>query len=335
MKNFESDFKKYEAKFQTLGNVVSDFENNALMSLRIALISFFNTELGYSNRTFYKIIDEDHFEEINLSFAENYFASIIHFQHYFELTAKEILRRKNECLILDFKNNEFDLSELSNGFLKTSNENIWGGKTISFIDSCKRLQDCFKKNIIENNNVKEMDQYIKIFIFLNKIRNSLWHRGAILMNENDYDHFLVTYLIPTALDFIEFFYGEKYLKIWHYGLLNSDIDILEELNRLSIEGYTKEKTYILKCLGRAAYNARLSFTEKPSKHMPIIFKPEWDYSSWTKTCPVCGQDALRFYNFNPDDFLECFICKFQVDYHIFMNNQYFDKLNYLYQQTNS
>lgn len=277
-----------------------DMDSIALLSLKIALKSYFST---YETMAYYgRYLDENELEKENysLGYVEQYFETIIHFQHFFELICKDILREVHELLVLNIDNNHEVLFNLVMGE-DVQEESLINIKTIEFERTFKRL--C---NLINNGKINPAYSFFnelevrQALEQLNILRNRMWHRGIYVMEYKDFDIFIGKYILPIIEKVSN---TDKYInlrKLWTYKEKDMRIDPLKEI----IKTCDNEQPYLskialLKEMGRAAYqnplHVSLKFMNKKiSKRAEdeALNAVSNNTGNHIFNCPVCNINSL-------------------------------------------
>lgn len=276
----------------------------AFLSLKAALKSYFSTyrAMAYYGRQLFENKLENH--SYSSEYIEQYFETIIHFQHFFELICKDILREENELLVLNIDNNHEVLLKLVKGEEVQSDELV-NIKTIEFDRTFNRLCDLITKGKLNSNYSFFTDKNTKEALKqLNIMRNRIWHRGIYVMKYKDLDLFIGKYILPIVKEIISL---EKYSKLdrfWRYRQKELKIDPFEEIiNTCSKENPNIDHIAFLKEIGRAAYHNPHSHgfgfmkDEIANRAIRIAINeiPFEDKESYLIKCPVCSTNSLVKY----------------------------------------
>lgn len=174
----------------------------ATISLKKALLSYFNSfkEIKYHIDIF---INENNSLHIK-GYIDSYFESIIHFQHFFELACKHILKQVHPLMFNIASRDTVIFYNLLKG-IEVSESNYEHLNTIEFSESLRRLAALTKENIPELSHYKDLFERNNIDSLkkLNDLRNRLWHRGLYVLRLKSYDEFICGYILPMTIQFTE------------------------------------------------------------------------------------------------------------------------------------
>ncbi len=297
----------------------------AFVSLRIALSAYFST---YKQLRDYKGRNPNDICN-NLKYYELYTETIIHFQHFFELLIKDVLRSENELFAAKIgkaHGSSFEaLVSVTKGLSisQTVLDNLF---SIEFDEALKRL-----KHIIIVDTQKRKIQHAILsgkneIETLTSLRNKTWHRGAYFLSLAQLDSFICKSILPVIIRIQKTNY---YKNMIHYipNTQKSDINVILELISCHKNGkhLNTSKISLLKEIGRSTYASPFSNyykaikKEKKSKPKVLLIqgKParfskasawlrlfpdrDGEYSakaiagekqSHVTECPVCGQKSL-------------------------------------------
>lgn len=307
-----------------------------LFSLGAAMKSFFSLHTSYINRNIYQ---RDYFKEvydyeISFVYIDLYHRGIIHFQHFFELIIKEIIRNKDENLIL-----------------------VKNRKTIGFDRAFEVLEEQNKKGNITGDNITILINAKKELAELNNLRNKILHRGQSVLRFHEYITFIIKYILPIiqpALNALNLVDKEKY---WKYKnvLIKDPIDeLILSMKSKKYDYYTFIHILLLMKIGDAAYKNPLPIKPEESNYKDNfykvalkryeskleqyesiageIYKYKYEMSDgnkniWLKKCLVCGLNTLIIkietdfdYNEKREQSLiitevlaHCECCSFEID----------------------
>lgn len=321
----------------TLPSLGRNMDSIAFISLKAALKSYFTTYKGmaYHGREVFENNLESHY--YSSEYIEHYFETIIHFQHFFELICKDILRKENELLVLNIDNNHEVLFKLVKGE-EVQSEELVNINTIEFDRTFKRLCDLISKGKIDSCYSFFNDTSIKETLkHLNIMRNRIWHRGIYVMKYKDLDLFIGKYILPIVEKVISLPEYSNLNRIWQYRKLESGIEPLNEIIRVSNLQYPSiDHIAFLKEMGRAAYH-------NPHEHSFGWFKKEITNRAaniaineiphpsvkddYIMNCPVCGTKSLVKYEDSEGEIddsgqhtsyltwvnsIKCYCCSFEL-----------------------
>jgi hypothetical protein len=325
----------------------------SFISLRVALYAYFSTykSMKYNLISMikpesYALDDIDEFidSQHSIEYVELYADTIVHFQHFIELTSKEILRKDHELLVLNINianhhNLLYDLLHKKD----VPKSILEGQRTIEFGQTLERLYA-----IIDELDPKYSffvkDGYKTALNELNLLRNKIWHRGTFVLHYNALDTFIGKYLLPIIIQITELPEYQNYEKLWKYSSLHLGIDPINEIiNEYKKDSVDIGKIAFLKELGRSAYENPLKhkfklFNNEIIKRAERIAKSEIDHplpqDIYINTCPVCGIKSLVTYEESDSDVnddgsinaywtyvnsVRCFCCSFEL-FHQGMKN---------------
>lgn len=281
----------------------------ALNSLTIALKAYLSTyqSIAFANINILK-------EGINYEYNEReyflqYSETILHFQHFFELIIKDVLRAENEILALKL-NSKKKPDDLVSGVLNGefgSNE-ITKPQTVEFQVALDRLESLVKIEIEKENEYEFLvsKENKKILEKLNWLRNRIWHRGIYVMNYKALDLLIGQKILPLVQELMQLkSYKNVKDREWKYGKNALNIDPLTEIiKEMKKEQPEYDKVALLKELGRASYNSHLgigfgSIVENINTQANLLAKAELDRdfsnANSIHPCPCCGAKSLVSY----------------------------------------
>ncbi|MFC5602441.1 hypothetical protein [Sporosarcina koreensis] len=282
----------------------------AIISLRTALKAYYSTYSSIKNTGGWNESDETGRidDDFNLKYIESYAETIVHFQHFFELILKDILRKKNELLALriETQHEVFANLVLGNEIEQSKIDNI---KTVEFDTAFKRVQKIIESNEIggeysfltESNNIEALNQ-------LNIMRNRIWHRGSYVLRYKSLDLFIGRYIFPI-LEQLMCLEGYDEIESWWKGRKNRlNIDPIKEIIKENREiNPSFDKIAFLKEFGRANYNNPLGYGfgifENDIKDQAKRIA-EGAHGVVIHNCPVCGVDSLVGYEDTEVDYEE-------------------------------
>ncbi|EDD3843194.1 hypothetical protein BS372_22300, partial [Salmonella enterica subsp. enterica serovar Brandenburg] len=303
------------------GFILQESNNNdeldiAFTSLKIALMSYFTTYQDCHSYIGVLVKTDNDVSEEDISYHNSYYKScietIVHFQHFFELACKKILKDEHPLLVNEASKKVVALHKLLKGE-SLSVEEESSLRSIEFSETITRLTDLIKKKRI--NDYKKLNfihSNMKVLTELNVLRNRIWHRGLYILRYKALDEFVCNFILPLVVEFVNLnqFSGNDHL--WKYKKLNCKISIIDELIKeyKSTEPVNTRKIALLKELGRAAYNNPLTEATHSSRIMTfakildnkeklrarkIVEAITQHENSSVKNCPVCGVDTLIAY----------------------------------------
>lgn len=301
----------------------------AYVSLKSAIQSYFDTYRALSfvksvvDFSTIRTLSQSGISEYEISeYKNDYFTSITHFQHFFELILKDSLERIDPLLAKKMDEKGIvDIYCKLNGTTNPDSEKI---QSIEFSDALKRLQKI--REINPNDTIiKEirflLDNY-KTLEKLNHLRNRIWHKGLFFLNYHALDWFVGHEILPLVKQVFEMttYSGKMYL--WRYKSLSCGLDpmglIIREFEGKEEQDVDYEKVALLKEMGRASYQNPLEMVD-PAKHTDKWYGLYKSYANTVNsdkvdeclakteairkqfffcdayTCPICGQKTfVRF-----------------------------------------
>jgi len=228
----------------------------AFLSLRIALKAFFSTYHSIRNRFDPNDPDLDKILEENVRYYEACAETIVHFQHFFELIIKDILRRDHLLLSSRVSSHPTILYKLLHNQPLSDEENQ-KVCSVEFSDALKTL--C---KLIESRQIQCFQdvQFIKdnkcTLEALNTLRNRVWHRGAFFLYYTKLDEFIGKYILPIIDVTTRLSQYRTVGFLWKYKHTECGIDPIESI-RLEYQSNQSPnigKIAFFKEIGRAAYN---------------------------------------------------------------------------------
>lgn len=248
-----------------------DIKDLALISLKVALNSYFSTYRSFEHRI--RMLRDDYSatqEEINFAHSTAYFESssecIIHFQHFAELTCKTFLRTEHPMLADNILKNPSILHSLINNNPLTDEEKS-KLSSVEFSEALNRLNSLVSSKKIKDHSALDfIKKHHTALISLNNLRNRIWHRGLYILEYRTLDKFIGSHILPFVVDVMAHPSYSDLDHRWKPKHLSCAIDpIMEIINHFANDRYNAGKVSLLKELGRAAYNNRLSPPIKGSK----------------------------------------------------------------------
>jgi len=296
----------------------------ALVSLRIALKSFFSTYSKVRGRLKdiiqnagikQKIIDSH-----SLEYAECYAECIVHFQHFAELSCKHFLRQ-DHVLLADIATDQPKvLHSLLHNIKLTADEETQI-RSIEFSEALKRLLDLVKREKLNDySSLKFFEEHKETLVHLNSLRNRVWHRGLYILDYEALDALVGQFILPFVKAVVNHPYYKSRDRIWRYQDLKCGLDPINAIiEHFKTENYDVKKVCYLKELGRAAYSKALPPNSAPDTlknfyHMSWTIKKRraeriasseasLDYHS-VENCPSCGARTLIVQEEHETDFDE-------------------------------
>lgn len=302
------------------GFMVSETRNNeleiAFISLNLALKSYFSTYKSIKyNLSFLKSKFSKN-ENVDMSYPRVYYEScaetIIHFQHFFELACKQILKNEHPLLADIASRKAVVLSKLLRGETLSESEGS-GLQSIEFSEAILRLVELIKgESIKDYQSLSFIVKREDVLKTVNTLRNRIWHRGLFILRYAALDELVCGFILPLVNEFLSLnlFNGNEVF--WKYKELYCGLDPINELINTSTSAGTQlDKIAFIKELGRAAYNNPLNesvlkqlnrddFSEifdRASIHKAegVANQECSTHKASLETCPVCGVKSLVLY----------------------------------------
>ncbi|QEY75036.1 hypothetical protein [Pseudomonas denitrificans (nom. rej.)] len=296
-------------------------EDLALVSLRVAMKSFFST-YGKLRGRIRHIISATNSQDIidahSLAYAESYAECVVHFQHFAELACKSFLRNDHPLLSDVASAKAGVLHSLLHG-KKLTPEEERQVRSIEFSEAISRLNDLVKsKKLLDHANLNFFSSHVEMLNDLNGLRNRIWHRGLFILEYSALDIFIGQHVLPFVRDVISHPHYSGRENFWKYSPLDCGLDPLNSIiNHFTSEKYNLKKVAYLKELGRAAYDEKLpkiplssktfNFTlqllraEKNRAERVAENEAIRDYNEVCK-CPVCGAKSLIIHEDTDHDY---------------------------------
>ncbi|MGE7811223.1 hypothetical protein [Lysinibacillus capsici] len=321
------------------GDLNGGIDSIAFSSLKKALKSYFSTyeSIALEGNSFFKELPSTNINCIE--YIEHYSETIIHFQHFFELICKDILRKEHELLVLNIDNKHEVLFDLVNGN-KVNQSELEKINTIEFDRTLKRLCNLITTGKLDSSYSFFNDKHNKIALEeLNKIRNRIWHRGSYVLNYQSFDIYIGKYILPIIYKIMNLSEYSSFGASWKYANLDSKIDpLLEIIKECKSSTPMFDKLAFLKELGRAAYENPLTKNSFKVLREIIVQRterialnelphPNSKYHYISK-CPVCGTKSLVKYEDSDGDLhesgefyvsywtwiynIKCYCCSFEL-----------------------
>lgn len=228
----------------------------AFLSLRIALKSYFGTYDIIRNRFSKKETEIDKDLEGNLRYCESCAETIVHFQHFFELIVKDILRKDHLLLASRSYSNPIIFHKILHKKPLNSEEeqNL---KSVEFGDALKTICTLIQKEQIKNfDKIKFIKENQSVLEELNTLRNRVWHRGAFFLFYTKLDEFIGKFILPVVENTTNLYRYKKVGFLWKWKHTTCGVDPI----RCICEEYKKNKNpdigkiALIKEIGRAAYS---------------------------------------------------------------------------------
>lgn len=289
----------------------------AFSSLKIALKSYFSTYQCFKGNLAVLSLGNLEQEQIdyhhNDTYCELCTETLIHFQHFFELACKKILKDEHPLLADVALTKPVALYKLLNN-QQLSEKETNSLRSIEFSEAISRLDSLIKSGLLPNStSLKFIQTHINTLNQINTLRNRIWHRGVYVLRYKSLDKLICKYVLPLLHSFLNLpaFTGKEFL--WKYKPLECGVDPLSELIAVYGSGTIDlKKVAFIKEIGRAAYNnplMKLKLTSRKefkgfadiydNKHIQRAIRisgteATQEYAS-ILNCPVCGVKSLVLY----------------------------------------
>lgn len=285
---------------------IKENDDLAFHTLRLAITSYFSTYKAMEmNFNIYK--EDKNFLE-SQEYIGLYISTIIHFQHFFELFIKSILRDIDELLVIEGVKDPYVLYKLIQKEEIKPNEDI-NINSIGFNRTIEVFTKLKEHNLIDKKYYF-LDEYKREIKALNNLRNRILHRGLYILPYKELDIFLVKRILPIINEIQELEEAERKYKVWVGKDLACGIDILQSLCSEGRGEFVNHRNIaLLKELGRASYSNPLysedegfgNFYGKLNNIMirkyESIANVEMNIEQvdHIEQCPCCGSNTLACY----------------------------------------
>lgn len=228
----------------------------AFLSLRIALKAYFSTYNVLRNRFNPGDPELDKNLEGNIRYCEACAETIVHFQHFFELIIKDILRSDHFLLASRVHSHPTILHKILHNQELTSDEEQ-KVQSLEFSDALKTLCALIQSNQIQHcQDVQYIFDHKCSLEELNILRNRVWHRGAFFLSYTKLDEFIGKFILPIIEATTQLTKYNEVGVLWKYKNTECGIDPIKSI---CLEYQTNQpacvgKIALLKEIGRAAYN---------------------------------------------------------------------------------
>lgn len=282
----------------------------SLISLKRAMLSFFSTYEGIMRNISIRDSEVDNECMYPDSYLEYYIDCIVFFQHFFELTIKDLLAYDSELLITTYKSSNsikalYDL-------IHNNNANIDSINSVEFSDALERIKRLVDK-IYPDGSFSFIKQYYSTLKQLNKYRNMTLHRGRFILKFKELDCFIGNKIFPIIQDIFNHSYYKNCYKKWKYSNLDCGIDpFIEIMTECKKDTPNHRKIALLKELGRAGYKKTFkqktfkqkTFLNNTDKYKNLknekilaeaqleIAVPNEHLIYFLDKCPVCGEKSI-------------------------------------------
>lgn len=334
-----SEIKNLCNKGFTIPDLDRNYESIAFLTLKIALKSYFSTYQSMSHKglNFKELEDNEHTSE----YMVNYFETIIHFQHFFELIIKDILKEENLLSIID-QNNYKNKSEN-----KEILEKMQNGQDVSNLELEELITTGYKKLLnelcsqIEKGNLNDYSFFKnkntkETLIQLAYLRNKILHRGSYILKYKDLDIFVGKYILPVVKEIVSLQKYSEFDRFWIYRQKELKIDPLDKIINTCRENQPSiDHIAFLKEIGRAAYHNPHSHgfglirsdIANRAKRNAINEIPHGEIEEYLINCPVCSTESLvKYLEYSEEqdecgqvisgwtwvDNIKCYCCSFEL-----------------------
>lgn len=294
----------------------------AFVSLKLAVKSFFRS--SYDIECPIAGIDEEgQLSSVHsIGYCEEYFKSIVHFQHFLEILIKYFLKKENPLLLRDASRNHMVFYKILKGEDINSDEEA-KIEHIGFSEAFDRLSSLIKSGDIKND--KELSLFLdhkKTIEHINKLRNRIWHKGIYIIKGESFDLLVGRYIIPLVNEIGSMGDFKKYSYLWRSSPISLGVSPLHEIQQeASSSSPNFGKISLFKRLALSSYNISVieneenkSFSETKSRAILSLMKKKEHSeleSSNISACPVCG--LLALINTMEESYIvksECCHCEF-------------------------
>lgn len=282
----------------------------ALLSLRIGLHAYFKTYQSVRcsiAQVIEDATDEDGFDKtMSGRYCEAYAETVVHLQHFLELTLKDVLRSLHPLLALEGTDRDIKLQYklLANESLESNDyDNL---KSVSMSDALSRTEVLSKIGVtrLGNQQFSLTAAEIQVIKALNELRNRAWHRGAYSLNYSALDRLMGWHLLPLLKRLLSYQIFQDVEHHWKCKQLACGIDPMDEVIR---EMANSKPDYLkgaaIKEMGRAAYENPLARSallstlfDPPTRRRAAAvarIPPGPVEVSELRGCPVCGIETLQ------------------------------------------
>ena len=288
-------------------------DDTAFLSLRIALKAYFSTYQAMKYRLHLFEPGRHNQEAIDLSHSTAYceacLETLIHFQHFFELICKQVLRAEHPLLSDlpdDAPTKPVILHKLLRGE-QLSDDEKRGTKSIEAAEALRRLLLLIEAGRLSGPETAFWKPSKSVLEALNGLRNRQWHRGTYILRYPALDELVGGFLLPIVQDVVGLAQYTAMGNFWKHSPLACGSDPIGEI---VLEWQTPAprmgKVAWLKELGRAAYANPLPPRDVFESFMgsEIITRAvgaaralrEEMHLAAINNCPVCGKDTLTVYD---------------------------------------
>ena len=228
----------------------------AFLSLRIALKAYFSTYHSIRNKFYPNDTDLDKILEKKIRYCESCAETIVHFQHFFELIIKDILRRDHLLLASRVYSHPTILHKILHN-QTISAEEEQKVYSVEFSDALQTLCTLIKSQQIQCvQDVQFIKDHKCTLVELNTLRNRVWHRGAFFLSYTKLDEFIGKFILPIIYATTQLSQYKEEGSLWKYKHTECGIDPIDSI-RLEYQTNPTPcvgKIALLKEIGRAAYN---------------------------------------------------------------------------------
>lgn len=276
-----------------------------IISLKRAILSFFSTYEGLLRNRTIRDSNVDCNSQYPNSYFEYYIDCIVFFQHFFELTIKDLLAHDSELLITTYKNN--DSIEPLYDLIHKIDTNTDGINSVEFSDALDRISKLVTK-IYTDGSFDFIKQHGTTLKKLNTYRNMAVHRGRFILKFEELDNFIGKNIFPIIKDIFAHPYYSGLDKKWGHPLLHCGINPFEEIiKECTKSAPNHKKIALLKELGRSAYKQPKkakgwgTYIERQKNliEQKILASAQFEtsipreyLSDYMHICPVCGEKSV-------------------------------------------
>lgn len=285
----------------------------AFISLKTALQSYFGTYQAVSRQWNDAVSEQPNGEHQSQRYIENYCETILHFQHFAELTCKHILRQDNELLPIASTKNHKLLYKLIKQEPITEDEksNI---NTVEFAEALNILSAALDfSSFTKRSDYLFVKEHKDPLFTLNTLRNRAVHRGVFVLNYAALDKFICGEILPFVKSMVASPYFRNNESRWQHSTIgNAGIKVIDSLIGEISDAQTPrlekyKRIALLKEMGRAAYNNKKIggvyketpisvMIERVNREKIARLEAAAEFASDPETrieiCPICQTQSL-------------------------------------------
>ena len=229
----------------------------AFLSLRTAIKAYFSTYDAVRNRFDSNDSELDKRTQDNVGYCEACAETIVHFQHFFELIIKYILRRDHLLLASRVYSYPTILHKILHN-KPLSHEEEQKIQSLEFSDALKTLCALIKTKQIQSiDDLEFILDHKCTFEELNTLRNRVWHRGSFFLYYTKLDEFVGKFILPVIDVITQMTQFKDVSLLWKYKHTKCGIDPIQWIcheYQTTTGSVCSKKVALLKEIGRAAYS---------------------------------------------------------------------------------